>query len=170
METSKEFLLNNKIIKFVNTVDVNDNSKIFTNRYFYMNVRGQRQPVIGRQLKNEYYDQLQIQLTFLQGKKLTERDFFEALLEGCRHHILKYGRLIISDLWTQLNPTMHIIDATRGIFHNHISTEEDGIELRTFYLNAAQEVLVDYILVPDPNDMGGIGRPPKLVSLKSIIK
>src|SRR5665647_166250 len=99
METSKEFILNNKILKFVNTVDVNDNSKIFTNRYFYMNVRGQRQPMIGKQNKIEYYDQLQIQLTYLQGKKLTERDFCEALLEGCRQHILKYGRLIISDLW-----------------------------------------------------------------------
>lgn len=170
METTKEFVLNNKVIKFVNIFDANDDSKIFTNRYFYMNVREQRQPVIGKQNKIEYYNQLQIQLNYLQGKKLTERDFCEALLEGCKHHILKYGRLIISDLWTQLNPTMHIIDVTKGIFHNHIVTEEDGIELRNFYLNAAQEILIDYILVPDPNDVGGIGRPPKLVPLKSIIK
>lgn len=63
---------------------------------------------------------------------------------------------------------MHIIDATNGIFHNNIETEDDGIKLRTFYLNTVQEILIDYILVPDPNDIGGIGRPPKLVPLKSL--
>ena len=170
MENSQEFMLNNKVLKFVNTIDENDNSKIFTNRYFYMNIRGQKQPMIAKQNKVEYYNQLKIQLDNLQGSKLTERDFFEGLIEGCKQHIKKYGRLIISDLWTQLNSTMHLVDVTKGIFHNHILTEEDGIELRSFYLNAAQEVLVDYILVPDPNDIGGFGRPPKLIPLKSIIK
>lgn len=170
METSKEFILNNKILKFVNTADFNDDSKIFTARYFYMNIGGQRQPMITKQNKLDYYNQLQIQLDFLEGKNLTERDFCESLLEGCKHHILKYGRLIISDLWGQLNPTMHIIDATKGIFHNHIENEEDGIALRDFYLNAAQEVLIDFILVPDPNSLGKIGHPPKLVPLKSIKK
>ena len=168
METTKEFSLNNKNLKFVNSVDETDYNKIITSRYFYANVRGQRQPIIGKQIKDEYYSQLQLQLTFLQGKKLTEKDFFEALIEGCRQHILKFGRLIISDLWTQLNVTMHLIDSTKGLFHNHIETEDDGIELRDYYQNAAKEVLIDFILVPDPNDIGGIGRPRKLVPLKSI--
>ena len=170
METSKDFILNNLILTFVNTVDDNDADKIFTTRYFYMNIGGQKRPMIAKQNKLEYYTQLQIQLDFLQGKDLTERDFCEALLEGCKHHILKYGRLIISDLWTQLNPTMNIIDVTKGIFHNHIKTEEDGIALREFYLKTAQEILIDYIFVPDPNDIGRIGQPPKLVPLKSINK
>jgi hypothetical protein len=168
METTKEFSLNNKVLKFVNTVDENDSSKIFTNRYFYANIRGQSQPMIAKQKKDEYYNQLQIQLTHLQETKLTEQDFCEALIEGCRQHILKYGRLIISDLWTQLNITMHLVDATKGTFHNHIETLEDGIELRNYYQNVAQQVLIDFILVPDPNEIGGIGRPPKLVPLKSL--
>lgn len=168
METSIEFILNDKALKFVNELDMSDNSKIFTNRYFYMNIRGQKQPMIAKQNKIEYYNDLQLQIKYLQGKTLTEKDFFEALVEGCKNHILKYGRLIITDLWTQLNSTMHIIDATKGVFHNHILTEEDGIELRNYYLNAAKEVLIDFILVPDPNDIGGIGRSPKLVPLKSI--
>ena len=136
METSKEILLNGRRLKFVNQIDTNDSSKIFTERYFYINVRGQKQPMVGKQKKEEYYSQLQIQIDFLQGK--------------------------------QLNSTMHIIDATNGVFHNYIDTEEDGIELRELFLNSAKDALIDYILVPDPNDIGGIGRPPKLVPLKSI--
>jgi len=168
METTKEFTLNNRILKFVNTVDEIDITKILTNRYFYMSIRGHNEPMICKQKKENYYSQLQIQLDYLQGKRLTEQDFCEALIEGCKNHIIKYGRLIISDLWGQLNYTMHIIDVTNGIFHNNIETEDDGIELRTFYLNTVQEILIDYILVPDPNDIGGIGRPPKLVPLKSL--
>ena len=168
METSKEILLNGRRLKFVNQIDTNDSSKIFTERYFYINVRGQKQPMVGKQKKEEYYSQLQIQIDFLQGKQLTEQNLFEALIKGCVAHINKYGRLIISDLWTQLNSTMHIIDATNGVFHNYIDTEEDGIELRELFLNSAKDALIDYILVPDPNDIGGIGRPPKLVPLKSI--
>jgi len=170
METTKEFKLNNKILKFVNTVDEDDISKIFINRYFYSNIRGLRQPMIIKQKKDEYYNQLQIQLHYLQGTKLTQRDFNEALIEGCKHHIVKYGRLLISNLWGQLSVTMHIIDATNGIFHNYIKTEEDGIELRGFYQKVTQEDLIDFILVPDPNDLGGFGRQRNLVQLKSIIK
>jgi hypothetical protein len=168
METTKELSLNNKVIKFTNIVDENDESKIYTSRYFYMDVRGQRQPMMAKQNKDEYYSQLEIQLTSLQGKKQTEQDFCEALFEGCRQHIIKYGRLIISDLWAQLNITMHLVDATKGIFHNHIETLEEGIELRNYYLNVAQQVLIDFILVPDPNEIGEIGRPPKLIPLKSL--
>lgn len=168
METIKEFTLKNKILKFVNTLDETDKNKIFTNRYFYIPVRGKQQPMISRQNKEEYYSQIQIQLDFLQKTNLTQRDFCEALLEGCRHHILKYKRLIISDLWGQLNITMHILDATNGIFHNHIESEAGGIDLRIFYQEIAEEILIDFIWVPDPNNLGGIGRAPKLVPLKSL--
>ena len=146
METTKEYYLNNKILKLTNKIDENDESKIFTSRYFYINVRGLRQEMIAKQKKEEYYSQLELQLSSLQGKNQTEKDFCDALLEGCKQHIIKYGHLIISDLWTQLNITMHLIDATKGIFHNHIETLEDGIELRNYYLNVAQQVFIDYIL------------------------
>lgn len=169
METTKVFVLNGKTIQITNTLDELDSSKIYTNRYFYMMQGGQRRPVIGKTPKIDYYSQIEKYVNFLQGKTLTERDFFEALIEGCRNHILKYGRLIISDLWTQLTYTMHIVDATKGVFHNHINTEDEGIELREFYLRGAQELLLDFILVPDPNDIGSFGRTPNLVPLKSII-
>lgn len=169
METTKLFILNGKNIKITNTLDEQDSSKIYTNRYFYMMQGGQRRPVIGKTPKIDYYTQVEKYIIFLEGRDLTERDFFEALIEGCKNHILKYGRLIISDLWTQLTYTMHVVDATNGIFHNHINTEEEGIELREFYLRGAQELLLDFILVPDPNDIGGFGRTPNLVPLKSII-
>jgi hypothetical protein len=171
METTKEFLLNGKYIKITNTVDENDNSKILTTgKYFFMNIRGERKPMIARTPKVDYYTQIKIQIDKLEGTKLTERDFFLALIEGCKIHIQKYGRLIISDLWSQLNYTMHLLDSTNKIFHTHIKTEDEGIELREFYLNAAQEMLIDYILVPDPKDFGGMGIPQKLVPLKNLIK
>jgi hypothetical protein len=169
METTKVFVLNGKSIQITNTLDELDSSKIYTNRYFYMMQGGQRRPVIGKTPKIDYYSQIEKYVNFLQGKTLTERDFFEALIEGCRNHILKYGRLIISDLWTQLTYTMHIVDATKGVFHDHINTEDEGIELREFYLRGAQELFLDFILVPDPNDIGSFGRTPNLVPLKSII-
>lgn len=170
MNATKEFVLNGRKIIITNRIDENDHTKIYTTgKYFYMNQGGQKRPVIGKVPKVDYYNQIKIQLDYLEGTSLTERDFFLALLEGCKAHIQKYGRLIISDLWSQLNYTMHLVDSTNGIFHNHIETEDVGIQLREFYLNGVQEILMDYILVPDPNDLGGIGRPPKLVTLKSVL-
>ena len=170
METTKEFYLNGKKISITNRIDETDDTKIYTTgRYFYMGQGSQRRPVIGKVPKIDYYNQIKIQLDILEGTTLTERDFFLGLIEGCKIHIQKYGRLIISDLWSQLNYTMHLVDATKGLFHTHIDSEDDGIELREFYLRGAQEMLIDYILVPDPNDIGGIGRPPKLVPLKSLM-
>lgn len=166
-EITKEFRLNNKVLKFTNKVDESDNSKIFTSRYFFMDVRGKRRPVITKQIKDEYYGYLKAQLNYLEGKRLTEQDIFEALIAGCKEHIKKYGRLIISDLYGQLHATMHIVDATKGIFHNHIKTEDDGIELRNFYQNGAQELLEDFILVPDPSNPFSDGKY-NLVTLKSV--
>ena len=151
-----------------NAVDELNSTKIYTNRYFYMMQGGQLRPVIGKTPKLDYYSQIEKYVTFLEGKNMTEMDFFEALIEGCKNHILKYGRLIISDLWTQLTYTMHLVDATTGIFHNHINTEDEGIKLRELYLRGAQELLLDFILVPYPNDIGSFGRTQKLVPLKSI--
>lgn len=170
METKKSYLLNGRLINIINTVDEIDSSKIYTNRYFYMNRGGQKFPILGKSPKADYYNQIEKYISFLQGKKLTEQDFFDSLIEGCRLHLIKYGRLIISDLWTQLNYTMHLVDSTNGVFHNHINSEEEGIELRESYLEGAKEIFLDYILVPDPNEIGGFGTPTKLVPLKSLIK
>jgi hypothetical protein len=170
MEVTKEFILNGRTIFIKNKEDESDSSKIFTTgKYFYMNYAGQRRPVIGKAPKIDYYTQIYIQIKFLEGTQVNEQDFFNALLDGCKKHIEKYGRLVISDLWTQLNYTMHLVDATNGIFHDYIKSEEDGIKLRENYLIKAQQSLIEYILVPDPKDIGAIGRPPKLVPLKSLL-
>jgi hypothetical protein len=170
MEITKEYILNGRTIYIKNKVDEFDNSKIYTTgKYFYMNYGGQKKPVIGKAPKIDYYTQIKIQIDFLEGEKLNEQDFFYALLEGCKKHIEKYGRLIISDLWTQLNYTMHLLDATNGVFHNYINSEEDGIKLRENYLLKAQQIFIEHILVPDPNDIGAIGRSPKLVPLKDLM-
>ena len=90
---------------------------------------------------------------------------FEALLRGCEKHIEKFGRLIITDLHTQLNVTMHLVDATNGIFHTIINNEDDGISLRNYYTGAAFEMMPDHILVPHPSMTDENGRP-KLVTIR----
>lgn len=164
-KTSKEFTLKNKKIIITTTVDELDETKIFSNRYFVREVRGKRTEMISKTKKDEFYNDIKTQLDFLQNKNLTQQDFFDAFLYGCVNHIKKFGRLIITDMHSQLNYTMHILDASNNIFHNYINSEDEGIHIRDDYASACMEVLADYILVPHPflRDENGMA---KLVKLK----
>jgi hypothetical protein len=78
--TSKEFLLNNKTVTFTSRVDETDNSKIYTSRYFFVEVQGRKTEMTAKSDKQEYYDDIAVQLNSLQGKSFTEKDFFLPLL------------------------------------------------------------------------------------------
>lgn len=157
--------MNNKAISITNQVDEFDQNKIHTSRYFFVEVQGRRVEMTAKSNKQEYYNDIAVQLNSLQGKSLTKKDFFDAFLEGCINHIKKFGRLIVTDMHSQLNCTMHLVDATNNIFHTHIKSEQDGIELRNYYANACMQVLVDYIYVPHPflRDANGMA---KVIPLK----
>ena len=164
-KTSKEFTLKNKKIIITTPIDELDETKIFSNRYFVREVQGKRVEMISKTKKDEFYNDIKTQLDFLQDKNLTQQDFFDAFTIGCANHIKKFGRLIITDMHSHLNCTMHILDATNIIFHNYINNEDEGIHLRNEYATACMRVLADYILVPHPflRDKNGMA---KLVKLK----
>jgi len=165
MNTSKDFKLNNRTIVITTPVDEFDNNKIYTSRYFFQQVNGQKREMLAKAPKTAFYRDVEIQLEAIEGKAITERVFFEALLRGCEKHIEKFGRLIITDLHTQLNVTMHLVDATNGIFHTIINNEDDGISLRNYYTGGAFEMMPDHILVPHPSMTDENGRP-KLITIR----
>lgn len=165
MTASREFILNGRRIIITNREDEIDNSKIYTSRYFFQQVNGQKREMLAKAPKTAFYRDVEIQMQALEGKTITEKALFEAFLNGCSKHIEKFGRLIITDMHSQLNVTMHLADATNGVFHTIINNEDDGISLRNYFTGAAFEVLADHILVPHPFMTDENGRP-KLITVR----
>jgi hypothetical protein len=94
----------------------------------------------------EYLQMLDIQIEFLGSKSIDMHSIYEALIHGCTKHILKFGRLHQADLWSHLNCSMHIIDATNGVFHNLIKDSQSGHSIRILLQSKAEKDLQQYII------------------------
>lgn len=64
---------------------------------------------------NEVATDILFQINFLNkyvlNSKLGENAFYSALVESCKSHILKYNRLIINDMYTYVDYSIHILIA-----------------------------------------------------------
>lgn len=146
---TKDFIFQNKKISFSNEIDQATN-KIFVSRYFFIEVQGRLCEVTGKTTTEEYYNDLKIQLNFLEHIALDLDGFYWGYLECCLHHIKKHGRLVVSDMHAKLNSTMHIMDVTNGLYHSFIKKKEDGIKIREALAKSCIKDLADDIYVPHP--------------------
>ena len=164
MATSKKvYEFKNKNLVFTNEI-CPQTGKLFSNRYFFILHQDKVVEVTSRTNKDEYYSDLVEQLTDLITQDVNIDNFKRIFLMACGRHIQKYGRLIISDMHAKLNVTMHIIDATNGIFHSLIEKPFDGIEIRERMTSMCKAVLKDYMFEPHPYLKGPDGKA-KLIPL-----
>lgn len=148
--TTESFTFKGELITFTNDIAPQNPNFIFTNKYHFVEIGGQRREMVAHSLKTEFYDDIKTQLKFLENVELSEKNFFESLIEGCAKHVERFRRIIITDLNGYLDVCLHIMDATQPKYHSLISTEEKAIVLRNKFLKGAIHVFQDHLYVPHP--------------------
>ncbi len=153
---SKTFILQNKKIIITAKESEQDSTKVYTNKYHYVVVRNNKVEMTCKLPKEDFYREIIIQINYLENREIPFNSlgpFFDAFIAGCTAHIEKYGRLIVSDLWSEVNYTLWIVEAAKGHFHNQFSNENEWIAYREFLIKEGTNLLYDYIWIPHPHGL-----------------
>lgn len=148
------FVLHEKKISVSAKIDESDPSKVLTNMYSYAMGPNGKMELQCRDDIEEFFEQIQIQINYLESRTLDPKSlgpYFDAFATGCLAHIKKYGRIIITDLWSQVNYTLWIVKATTGVFHNVLNSDDEWLSYREFLINEGSQLLFDYLWIPHPN-------------------
>jgi hypothetical protein len=167
-EITKSFLLKRRSITITVPIDQFDSTKILSNKFAFANMHGKKIEMVSREAPDTFFSQLRIQLNYLETREIPPDSlgvFFDALIVGCTKHIEQHKRIIITDLFSQVNYTMWLVEATRGIFHNILTTEDEYCHYRDFLIKTSVTCLKAYLWVPDPN--GELDQNGKLKIVKA---
>ncbi len=124
MKTRNFNLLGNTIL--INFEEATNNGKdyIKTDRFRSPGIRASLGNFDSMTLLSETVSDIQFQINVINSlRRWDAKISLFALRESCENHIVKYGRLILTDLYTYVDCSLHIIssiekDATLNDFHD----------------------------------------------------
>lgn len=117
--------------------------------------------------KNEFFNDIENQIKFLQGKQIDKQSMFEALYDSCSNHVKKYGKLIDIDLLGYLDCSMFIAEAISVAFKWTPISQQLGEELRDEFSNGAIKVLYNHIWI-NQKDHNDPSSKPQIIKLSEM--
>lgn len=120
---------------------------VLSDKFHFIEINGERAQMVAKTNKDEFYNDLTLQVSFVASKGFTLQNFFDGILYASIAHVKKFKRIYLNDLWSYINASMFIMEATKGQFHNLYTTHAEAIELRTNLEVNARHSLREYLLL-----------------------
>lgn len=96
---------------------------------------------------DEFFEDLEYQINFLQNKPLSVENALDAFLASCDHHISRFNRIIDQDLESYLDTILILVCAISDSEKMVPLTELQGQELRETFCQCGYKAFQNYLYI-----------------------